>query len=457
MKMRNIIYAVAGLVFVCGCSAVRECAEPSLDIPQEYSQPADSLTLADVEWWKFYGDTTLCRMITTTLEHNKDMMAAASRIERMRQTYRISKAGFYPELGVNIGADFETNDYYEGKSSRDPQFDVKLDLSWEIDLWGRIRWAKRKGESEYLASMEDARALKMSLISEVASAYYRLVALDDELLIVRNTLSTRSEGVKQAKLRYEGGLTSETVYQQAQVEYASTAALVPELEHEIKVTENSLALLMGQYPTWKVERDPRGNDWTEDKILIPDGISSELLLRRPDVKAAEQRLKSAMAEVGIAFADRFPRFVIDLSGGLENDALKGLLRSPFSYVAGSLAGPVFGFGRRKAKYKAAVSAYDEARYQYEKKVLEVFKETDDAVSAWNKSKERVELKRHLRDAAYKYMNLSRLQYRSGSVIYLDVLDAQRRYLDAQIDLGNAIRDEHLSLVQLYKTLGGGLR
>ena len=157
----------------------------------------------------------------------------------------------------------------------------------------------------------------------------------------------------------------------------------------------------------------------------------------------------------MAYADRFPRLVIDLTGGLENDALRGFLRSPFSYVAGALTGPIFGFGRKQAKYKAAISAYDEARYKYEQKVLEVFKETDDAVSAYKKSRERVELKRALRDASYKYMNLSRLQYRSGSVMYLDVLDAQRHYLEAQISLGNAIRDEHLSLVQLYKTLGGG--
>ncbi len=455
MRFHIIIAGAACAALSCGCSAVKKCTEPQLDIPQAYVQAQqDSLTIADMEWWRFYGDSTLCSMIKTTLEHNKDMLAAATRVERSRQMYRISKAEQLPEIRGKAAADYETNDYYGGKSSRDAEFDLKLTVGWEIDLWGNLRWSRRKGEAEYLASVEDERALRMTLISEVASAYYRLTALDDELDIVKNTLQTRQEGVKQAKLRYEGGLTSETVYQQAQVEYASTAALIPELEHQISVAENVLALLMGKYPDWKVKRDGYSNSILED-VRIPSGVSSELLLRRPDVRAAEQRLKSAMAAVGMAYADRFPRLVIDLTGGLENDALRGFLRSPFSYVAGALTGPIFGFGRKQAKYKAAISAYDEARYKYEQKVLEVFKETDDAVSAYKKSRERVELKRALRDASYKYMNLSRLQYRSGSVMYLDVLDAQRHYLEAQISLGNAIRDEHLSLVQLYKTLGGG--
>ncbi|MDE5731820.1 MAG: efflux transporter outer membrane subunit [Bacteroidales bacterium] len=455
MKFHIISAITLAAIISYSCSAVKQCAEPQLDIPEEYTSfKADSLTIADVEWWRFYGDSTLCRLISQTLEYNKDMLAAAARVERFRQTYRISKAGQLPEIGGKLAADYETNDYFEGKSVRDPEFDLKFSVSWEIDLWGNLRWAKRKGQSEYLASVEDERALRMTLISEVASAYYTLTALDDELDIVRNTLAMRNEGLKQAKLRYEGGLTSETVYQQAQVEYASAAALVPELEHKIKVAENAIALLMGKYPNWKVERHTYDGNIAEG-ITIPESISSELLMRRPDVRASEQRLKAAMSAVGIAWADRFPRLTIGLTGGLENDALKGFFRSPFSYVAGALAGPIFSFGRKQAKYKAAIASYDEARYNYEKKVLEVFKETDDAVSAWRKAKERVELKRTLRDASYKYMNLSRLQYRSGSVMYLDVLDAQRHYLEAQISLGNAIRDEHLSLVYLYKTLGGG--
>ncbi|MDE6507850.1 MAG: efflux transporter outer membrane subunit [Alistipes sp.] len=445
---------VAALAAV-SCSAVRHCKAPELDLPAAVVPGAvDSLTLADVEWWRFYGDTTLCGIIRRTLDRNRNIRAAAARVEQMRQLYRIRKAERLPSVGINALADFETNDYYGESSKRDPELGLKATLGWELDLWGSLRWAKRKGEAEWLASVEDERAMRMTLIAEAAAAYFRLVALDSELAIVRRTLATRREGVAVAKLRFEGGLTSEIVYRQAQVEYASTAALIPDLENRIGITENALSLLMGDYPGRTI---PRSAVDMEGAVpdSVPVGLPSQLLQRRPDVRAAEQRLRSAMGDVGMAYADRFPRITFQLQGGLENDALKGFFRSPFSYVAGQLAAPVFAFGRKKARYKAALAAYDQSRFGYEQKVLEVFKEADDAVSSYRSVRQTTVLKTHSRDAARKYVELARLQYRTGSINYIDVLDAQRRYFDAQIGLSNAVRDENLALVQLYKALGGG--
>ena len=445
---------VAALAAV-SCSAVRHCKAPELDLPAAVVPGAvDSLTLADVEWWRFYGDTTLCGIIRRTLDRNRNIRAAAARVEQMRQLYRIRKAERLPSVGINALADLETNDYYGEASVRDPEFGLKATLGWELDLWGSLRWAKRKGEAEWLASVEDERAMRMTLIAEAAAAYFRLVALDSELAIVRRTLATRREGVAVAKLRVEGGLTSEIVYRQAQVEYASTAALIPDLENRIGITENALSLLMGDYPGRTI---PRSAVDMEGAVpdSVPVGLPSQLLQRRPDVRAAEQRLRSAMGDVGMAYADRFPRITFQLQGGLENDAVKGFFRSPFSYVAGQLAAPVFAFGRKKARYKAALAAYDQSRFGYEQKVLEVFKEADDAVSSYRSVRQTTVLKTHSRDAARKYVELARLQYRTGSINYIDVLDAQRRYFDAQIGLSNAVRDENLALVQLYKALGGG--
>ena len=445
---------VAALAAV-SCSAVRHCKAPELDLPVAVVPGAvDSLTLADVEWWRFYGDTTLCGIIRRTLDRNRNIRAAAARVEQMRQLYRIRKVERLPSVGINALADLETNDYYGEASVRDPELGLKATLGWELDLWGNLRWAKRKGEAEWLASVEDERAMRMTLIAEAAAAYFRLVALDSELAIVRRTLATRREGVAVAKLRFEGGLTSEIVYRQAQVEYASTAALIPDLENRIGITENALSLLMGDYPGRTI---PRSAVDMEGAVpdSVPVGLPSQLLQRRPDVRAAEQRLRSAMGDVGMAYADRFPRITFQLQGGLENDALKGFFRSPFSYVAGQLAAPVFAFGRKKARYKAALAAYDHSRFGYEQKVLEVFKEADDAVSSYRSVRQTTVLKTHSRDAARKYVELARLQYRTGSINYIDVLDAQRRYFDAQIGLSNAVRDENLALVQLYKALGGG--
>ena len=441
-------------VTIYGCSAVRECKAPELNLPENIAgTELDSMTIADIAWWDFYGDEKLCRIIERTLVNNRRIQAAAARVEQAREMYRIGKANRLPNLTFGVPFNHETNDYFGEKYIPDPELGLKATIRWELDMWGNLRWAKRKAGSEYIASVEDERAMRMTLVAEVAAAYFRLVALDNELNIVRHTLIARDEGVKLARLRFEGGLTSETVYQQAQVEYAATAALIPNLESSIETTENILSLLMGEYPDWKVDRS---SELTDDDLPehLPAGIPSELLQRRPDVRAAEQRLQAAMAGVGVAYADRFPRMTIELTGGVENNSFTGLLRSPFSYVAETLTAPIFGFGRKKAKYKASIAAYDEARLNYEQKVLEVFKEASDAVVTYKNARDAATLKIELRDAARKYEGLVRLQY-PGSINYIDVLDAQRRYLDAQIGLSNAVRDEHLALVQLYKVLGGG--
>lgn len=452
---RIVIYILLTGVLSVSCSAVRNCKAPELKLPAEVVEGgSDSLTVVDLEWWRFYGDTTLCRIIERTLADNKDLLAAAARVERMRQLYRIDKAQRLPDVSARAVADYETNDYVGESSSRDPEFGAKLTVGWEADLWGNLRWAKRRGGAEYHASIEDERAMRMTLVAEVAAAYYRLVALDNELSIVRRTLITRGEGVYQAQLRFEGGLTSETVYQQAKVELATTASLIPDLERRIEITENALSLLMGAYPDWRVDRSKMDSE-VEMPENLPIGLPSELLKRRPDVRSSEQRLRSAMASAGMAYADRFPRLTFSLTGGWENDDLKGFFRSPFSYVAGALAAPVFGFGRKQAKYRASLAAYDEARLAYEKKVLEVFNEVNNAVVTYRKARETAALKVNLRDAALKYVELAHLQYRGGSINYIDVLDAQRRYFDAQIGLSNAVRDEYLALVDLYKSLGGG--
>lgn len=437
------------------CSAVRECRAPELNLPETLvAGEVDSTTIADIGWWEFYGDAALCDIIRRTLDNNKDMLAAAARVEQMRQLYRIDKASRLPEISARVYGNRKTNEYYGTAFSGDPELGAKVSASWELDLWGNLRWAKRQGGAEYLASVEEWRAMRMTLVAEVATAYFQLMALDNELAIVRQTLGTRRQDVRLAKLRFEGGLTAETVYQQAQVEYASTAALIPELERRIKIMENSISLLMSGYPGEKIRRSGLSLNITMPEQL-PVGIPSGLLQRRPDVQVSEQQLRAALAGVGVAYADRFPRLTFTLTGGVENGVVSHIFESPFTYVLGSVAAPVFGFGRKQAKYRAALAAYDQARLKYEKKVLEVFKETDDAVVTYRSVRQSAERKENLRDAARKYVELANIQYQGGNINYIDVLDAQRRYFDAQIGLNNAVRDEHLALVQLYKTLGGG--
>ena len=452
---------IAALIMFGGpatsCSPAKHCAQPQLDLPENYmesSPAADSLTLADLEWWELYTDTTLQSLIRQALEYNKDMLMAAERVRELEYRYRIQRADLWPSLSAQAYASNEYTNYGgDDPSPDDPEHGPKLSLSWEIDLWGHLRWASREKAAEYLASIEAQRALQMTLVSEVARTYFELLSLDNELEIVRRTLETRQEGVTQAKLRADGGLTSEIPHQQALVEYATTASLIPDLERQVAIKESELAFLTGSYP--QVIQRPHMALELSYRNELPTGIPSQLLERRPDLMESYQRLKAAEAAVGVAQAERFPTFVIDLTGGLESDSFLNILKSPFYYAAATFAGPVFEFGKRKSAFKAAISEYNQARLQYEKDVMQAFKEVYDALVTFNSAKENTDLKMDLREASRKYVSLASSQYINGVTNYLDVLDAQRSYFDAQVELSNAVSQEFLALIDLYKALGGG--
>ena len=449
-----IIYL--SLILICSCSGVKNLSKPELQIPSSLSEdsPLDSVTIADLGWWEFYGDEYLRDIIEKVLKENKRLLMAAERVEQAQYLYRVEKAKQMPELSFRLPWNHETNHYYKELDLIDPEIGVKATISWEVDLFGSLRWNKKKSQAQYEATVEDERAMRMVLVAETASAYFRLVALDNELSIVKSTMATREESVRLAKLRFDGGLTSETVYQQTLVQYATAAALIPNLEYNIKVAENQLLLLMGSLPNEKVRRSSSLKD---NSLLdrIPLGIPSTLLERRPDIRSYEDRLQASVANVGYTYAKRFPSLNIELTGGLEDNDFKNLFRSPFSYVAENFVAPLVDFGKRKNTYKAAIAAYNEARLAYENKVLEAFGEVDNALTRYNSAKKAVKKDTELLEAADKYQNLTWLQYRGGTINYIDVLDAQRRFFEAQIARMNAIRDEHLALVQLYKALGGG--
>ena len=419
-------------------------------------EPAsDSLSIADINWWQFFTDEPLREIISRTLENNRDMLAAQARVEEMRLLYGVEKRNLLPEISATVAADHETENYSGSNLKKDPEYDLKASMAWEMNLWGSLNWARRQSKAKYVATVEDMRAMRMTLIAEVASAYFRLIALDNELDIVRQTLKTRQESLEQARLRFEGGLTSETVYQQAKVEYATTASLVPNLESAINKARNAIAILMGEYPGEDIRRSTLSL-YENLPSRLPVGVPSELVQRRPDIRRAEQNLQAAMAGVGLSYANRFPSLKITLSGGLENDGLSSFFKSPWTYISGTITGPIFDFGRRKKKYEASKAAYDQARYAYEQAVIVAFTEVSNAVVDYRKVHQTSLLKSELCNAAIKYVQLAHVQYRAGSLNYIDVLDAQRRYFDARIGLSNAMRNEYLAIVNLYKALGGGL-
>lgn len=456
MKFSMLMTAAAASILIASCSGTRNLAQPELDMPARFSGETspDSLCIADIDWWKFYSDTTLCRMIGDALEHNHDLLIAAARVEELRQLYGVDKLCYLPTVTGIVGATSETNDYHNEKFSRDTEISFKARLNWEIDLWGGLDKARRRSAARYMASVEDRRAMEITIVAETATAYFNLVALQNELSIVKRTLVTREENLEKAYLRFQGGMTSEIVYQQAKVELATTAALVPNLNRRITLARNALALLMGRYP----DDMPAVTQYTLDEnlpALLPLGVPSTLLERRPDLRASEQRLKAALADVGVAYSNQFPKLSIGITGGWENDEVSHLFQSPFSYLLGNITGTVLDFGRNKRKYKASIAAYEQARLTYEKNVMQAFTEVDNAAASYRQLQLTADRRRELRDAALKYVDLANRQYLAGSISYIDVLDASRRYFDAQVTLSNAVRDEYLALVGLYRALGGG--
>ena len=258
--MRFTILSFIILVVLSSCSGTKNLTKADIDMPsrfmpgEESASTPDSLSLADLKWWEFYSDSTLSSIMKIALENNLDILKAAAKVDQMREMYGVAKANMLPEIGFNVAYSHETNKYDGGPTSKDPEHDLKFPISWEFNLWGSLQKATNAGEARYAASVEDYRSMRMTLIAEVATTYFRLLSLENELAIVRQTLKTREEALHQAKLRFEGGLTSETVYQQAMVEYSSTASLIPDLELKVTSMRNSLTMLMGEYPKEAFER-----------------------------------------------------------------------------------------------------------------------------------------------------------------------------------------------------------
>ena len=453
--MRSIFVVLLAVgLGLSACRMGRVHRTPEMDMPSAFDRQGFSDGVAaDIGWSTLYQDTVLQGLIEQALEHNKDVQIAAARIREMIEQKRIKFSGLFPQIGVEGLTEREYLNYGGAKKEYDPEIHANLTFAWELDIWGNLRWQNEAGVAAYLQSVEAQRALQLTIISQVARMYFELNALDRELMIVRQTLGARREAVRFATLRYEGGLTSEVPYRQSLVELARTETLVPKLENEIKLKENDLSVLLGEFPS----SIPRGKDAMQSVMQeLPVELPSTLLQRRPDVRQAEQRLREANAQVGVAYTNMFPKIALTASMGGENSELSRFLKSPAWYIAGKLTGPLFQMGRNRAAHRAAQAAYEQEVLQYEKKVLEVFQEVDNALETFRRTREMHASAEALYRSAQSYEQLAHLQYVNGAVSYIDVLDAQRQLFDAQIALNDAELNELTATVSLYKALGGGL-
>lgn len=458
-KIKYIIgFILLGSILLGSCKIGKSFQRPVMtDMPDTFE--TDGLqdgSIADIGWSTLYSDTILQQLIGQALDHNKDVLIATARIKEMIANKRISFANMLPEIGLDGLAQREYLNYGGDNKKFTPEIHTDITFGWEVDIWGKLRWANEAGVAEYMQSVEAQKALRLTIISQVAQNYFELKALDRELEIVKQTLEARKEGVRFAKLRFEGGLTSEITYKQSIVELARTETLIPSLENEIKLKENDLSTLLGRFPG-EVLRSKTDISEIPTPPNLPIDLPSTLLKRRPDVAEAEQRLIAANAEVGVALTSMFPSLKLTGRVGGENSELANFLKSPTWFVGSGLSGPLFNFGKNKAGHNAAKAAYEQEIYSYEKTVQNVFKEVNNAINSFQKAKEVRVSREKLYESVQSYQNLSRLQYVNGIISYMDVLDAQRQLFDAEISLNDAILAELNSVVMLYKVLGGGLK
>lgn len=452
----------AMLLALSACSPTRGLARPDTALPPSYSLAdslaTDSISIADWRWWEIAGDTTLCRLVRMTLANNRDLLQAAARVDEVMELYGIAKADFYPTLSGRVEANREVKWYHHPDGTDnyapDPQMGIKLTVGWEFNLFGRLNYLRDAASSRFVASVEDMNAMRMSLVAQVASTYFRIIALERQIDIIENTVETRRLSMDKARLRYEGGLTSAIVYEQTRTEYLTALSMLPSLQRECALLNDALAILSGAYPGQLRLDSPLMLDDIMPPSL-PVGVPSDLLRRRPDLRASAARVSEAEAGVGAAFADRFPSIYLSFTAGFWNSGFARLFESPYNFPIGGIAGNILDFGRKQRAYRASIARYEQARIGYERDIVNAFGEVRDAVISYKRYSEEGTRRIGLVDAARRYLDLAMLQYHAGMTNYLDVLDAQRRLFSAQIDYCTSLRDQYLAFVQLYKALGGG--
>jgi multidrug efflux system outer membrane protein len=452
---------VLGLLLLAGCAVGPNYKTPDARAPAAFRGGEGSATnsLGDLPWWQLFQDPALQALIQTALTNNYDLRVAVARVEESRALLAQSRSQFYPQVtyqgasggGRNVLAGAP---YLSGGSSGKGS-DLAGSVSWEIDLWGRIRRLNESARGAYFATEEAQRNVRISLIANVAQSYFQLLAQDAELAIAQQTSNTFAQSLTLFRNRLRGGVSSKLETAAAEAALASAAATIPELRRQIAFQENQLRVLLGFNPG-PVARRPGALE-TESLPDIPAGLPSALLERRPDIRQAVQLMRAANARIGVAQANFYPRFTLTgLLGEASPDltAFSGGTAGAWS-AAANLAGPIFEGGLLKGQLRQAQAAWDEARFQYQSTVLNAFQEVSDAlVSRHELAFERLEQTRAV--AAYQEaVQVANQRYRGGQANYYELLQEQQQLFPAQTALTQTLLNQLLANVQLYKALGGG--
>ncbi len=450
-KLLPIVFVV---ILLSGCAVGPDFKEPVVEAPEAYRtqvMPADAAS--DLKWWGLFDDPLLYDLVTTALENNRDLKIAVSRIEQARAVLGFTRADQYPNVGIEAGA--QTGNFNGGSRSVDTTSTAYLaaPLNWEIDFWGKFRRSTEAARAELLASEYGLKVVQLALISEVTSTYHQLLDFHRRLNISRSTLKSRIKSLDIIQQRFDKGIISELDVNQAQIQKEIAAGAIPLYERSIAKTENGLAILLGRLPeTVRIKK----NLSNSSPPVIPVGLPSDILERRPDILQAKYLLKAQTENIGVAEALRFPAISLTAALGVASTDL-GLLTTDGGVwsVGGRLLGPIIDFGKNKRRVEIEEQKTQQALYQYENTVLTAFREVEDALSEITTYRLELAAIDRQQKAAKNANSLSKERYDKGVSSYLEVLDTERTLFNADLNQSELQQRYRNAYVNLYKALGGG--
>jgi multidrug efflux system outer membrane protein len=461
--------AAALMALTTGCNFAPEYTRPDLPVAIEYPADApapapekpEARKAADIAWRDYFTDPQLQKMIEQALEHNRDLRVAVLRVLEARAAFQIRRADQFPTLDANAGefrVDIPESLSPTGSSRIASIYDVGVSVAaWELDFWGRVRNLKGAALEQFLATDAGRRAVTVSLVAQVANGYFSLRELDERIVIARETTRTREESLRIFTRRFQVGTTTRLDVAQVETLLTQAQTLGAQLEQARAAQAHALTLLVGTQPARLSERSN-----LNDNALLPDlpvGLPSDLLQQRPDIVAAEHRLKSAHANIGAARAAFFPNITLTGFYGSASSELSGLFEGGTTtwVFMPQLVLPIFDGGRRDANLDLAQVRRDAAVADYERTIQGAFREVADALSAQHWLAQQLEIQRRALAAQQLRARLAQMRYDRGTATYLEVLDAERDLLSTEQSVVQLRRALMSSRVSLYAALGGGSR
>jgi multidrug efflux system outer membrane protein len=463
-----ITFTVLLLAFAAGCTVGPKYTRPAVPTPPAFRGADDAAiindaqgSLGDQQWAQVFHEPELQDLIRKALTNNFDLRIAAQRILEQQAQVQITRSQQFPTLsvgGTGLGADIPALSNITGSNSISSPIvagSFSLSAAWNPDFWGLYRRQTEAARATLLAQTWAQRAVRLTLVQEVATTYIQLRALDRQVEVTRHTLKARQDSVDLTSRLESGGSVPLSDLRQAEQLLYTASSELPQLEQQVQQQENALRLLLGENPGPVAHTDP--NALTPPPQDLPTGIPSQLLERRPDIQQSEAQLKAANANIGVARAQFFPQLSISASAGLGGNDWSNLFDSSSRtlYGLGSLAQPLFEGGKLRGQLNQAKAADQEMVITYQKTIAGAFRDVSNALIALNKQRVYREQQEKLVAAAQDATRLARLRYEGGSTPYLEVLTTDTNLFSAQLTLATAQQGEALSLVQLYSALGGG--